>query len=91
MLYTVKPRAIENIVGRSAARCTDDLMKVVGSGWMRAAQDQDSWRSFGETFVQNGDRLILNEVLQLVKDKLQLSTNCKLGHTHTANFQKNLP
>jgi hypothetical protein len=33
-------------------RWTDDLVKVAGSRWMRAAQDRSSWRTLGEAYVQ---------------------------------------
>ncbi|VVC86397.1 unnamed protein product, partial [Leptidea sinapis] len=33
-------------------RWTDDLVKIAGVGWMRAAQNQSSWRCLGEAFVQ---------------------------------------
>lgn len=39
-------------VGRPPTRWTDDLVKVAGSRWMRAAQDRMSWRSKGEAYVQ---------------------------------------
>ncbi|CAG9103070.1 unnamed protein product [Plutella xylostella] len=34
------------------ARWTDDLRKVVGSGWMRKAAARVLWRSLGEVYVQ---------------------------------------
>jgi hypothetical protein len=30
----------------------DNLVKVAGSRWMRAAQDRSSWRTLGEAYVQ---------------------------------------
>ncbi|CAH0731533.1 unnamed protein product, partial [Brenthis ino] len=36
-----RPRLGQRSVGRPAARWTDDLRKVAGSGWMQAAQDRD--------------------------------------------------
>jgi hypothetical protein len=33
-------------------RWIDDLVKVAGSRWMRAAQDPSSWRALREAFVQ---------------------------------------
>lgn len=47
-----RPRMGKRSVGRPAARWVDDLRKVAGSGWMRAAQDRDGWRSLGEAYVQ---------------------------------------
>jgi hypothetical protein len=40
-------------VGRPPTRWTDDLVKVAGSSWMRAAQDRSSWRTLGEAYVVN--------------------------------------
>lgn len=31
---------------------SDDLVKFVGSHWMRATQDRFLWRKFGEAYVQ---------------------------------------
>jgi hypothetical protein len=39
------------IVGRPPTKWTDDLVKVAGSHWMRAAQDQSSWRALGEAYI----------------------------------------
>lgn len=39
-------------VERFAAWSTDELRKVAGKGWMRAIQDRDGWRSWGEAYVQ---------------------------------------
>ncbi|VVD06135.1 unnamed protein product [Leptidea sinapis] len=46
------PRTGGRSVGRSTTRWTDDLVKIAGIRWMRAAQDRSSWRSLGEAFVQ---------------------------------------
>jgi hypothetical protein len=47
-----RPRAGRRSVGRHPTRWTDDLVKVAGSRWMRAAQDRSSWRTLGEAYVQ---------------------------------------
>jgi exonuclease III len=47
-----RPRAGRRSVGRPPTRWTDDLSKVAGSRWMRAAQDRSLWRSLGEAYVQ---------------------------------------
>ncbi|CAH2098781.1 unnamed protein product [Euphydryas editha] len=39
-------------VGRSAARWTNDLRKIIGGGWMRVADKRDIWREFWEAYVQ---------------------------------------
>ncbi|KAL0871065.1 hypothetical protein ABMA27_004870 [Loxostege sticticalis] len=47
-----RPRTGRRNVGRPPTRWTDDLVKVAGGAWMRAAQDQILWKSSGEAFVQ---------------------------------------
>ncbi|VVC89092.1 unnamed protein product [Leptidea sinapis] len=37
---------------RSPTRWTDDLVKIAGIRWMRAAQDRSSWKSLEEAFAQ---------------------------------------
>jgi hypothetical protein len=39
-------------VGRSQARWMDDIRRVARGGWMRVAQDRESWKSRGEAYVQ---------------------------------------
>jgi hypothetical protein len=38
--------------GGLPTRWTDDLVKVAGSRWMRAAQDRSSWRTLREAYIQ---------------------------------------
>jgi hypothetical protein len=40
-----RPRTGRRSVGRPLTRWTDDLVKVTGSRWMRAAQDRSTWRT----------------------------------------------
>ncbi|KAL0852521.1 hypothetical protein ABMA27_017001 [Loxostege sticticalis] len=47
-----RPRAGRRSVGRPPTRWTDDLVKVAGGAWMRAAQDRILWKSLGEAYVQ---------------------------------------
>jgi hypothetical protein len=47
-----RPRTGRRSVCRPSTRWTDDLVKVAGSRWMRAAQDLSSWRTLGEAYVQ---------------------------------------
>ncbi|XP_013144778.1 PREDICTED: uncharacterized protein LOC106108224 [Papilio polytes] len=47
-----RPRIGRRSVGRPPARWTDDLVKVAGAHWMRAAQDRALWQSMGEAYVQ---------------------------------------
>jgi hypothetical protein len=47
-----RPRTGRRSVGRPPIRRTDNLVKVAGSRWMRAAQDRSSWRTLGEAYVQ---------------------------------------
>jgi hypothetical protein len=47
-----RPRTGKRSVGRPPTRWTDDLVKVAGSRWMRAAQDRSSWGTLGEAYVQ---------------------------------------
>jgi hypothetical protein len=47
-----RPRTGRRSVGRPPTRWTDDLVKVAGGRWMRAAQDRSSWRTLGEAYVQ---------------------------------------
>jgi hypothetical protein len=47
-----RPRTGRRSVGRPPPRWTDDLVKVAGSHWMRAAQDRSSWKALGEAYVQ---------------------------------------
>ena len=47
-----RPRTGRRSVGRPPTRWTDDLVKVAGSRWMRAAQDRSLWRSLGEAYAQ---------------------------------------
>jgi hypothetical protein len=44
-----RPRTGKRSVGRPPIRWTDDLVKVAGSRWMRAAH---RWRTLGEAYVQ---------------------------------------
>lgn len=41
-----------NDVGRPATSWVDDLRKVDGSGWMRAAEHSESWRAQAEAYAQ---------------------------------------
>jgi hypothetical protein len=47
-----RPRTGRRSVGRLPTKWTDDLVKVAGSRWMRAAHDRSSWRTLGEAYVQ---------------------------------------
>ncbi|KPJ01280.1 hypothetical protein RR46_01415 [Papilio xuthus] len=47
-----RPRTGRRSVGKPPARWTDDLVKVAGVHWMRAAQDRALWQSMGEAYVQ---------------------------------------
>jgi hypothetical protein len=47
-----RPHTGRRSVGRPPTRWIDDLVKVAGSHWMRAAQDRTSWRTLGEAYVQ---------------------------------------
>ncbi len=47
-----RPRAGRRSVGRPPTRWTDDLVKVAGRAWMRAAQDRALWKALEEAFVQ---------------------------------------
>ncbi|KPJ05678.1 hypothetical protein RR46_00407 [Papilio xuthus] len=52
-----RPRTGRRSVGRPPsvgrkARWTDDLVKVAGVRWMRAAPDLPLWQSMGEAYVQ---------------------------------------
>jgi hypothetical protein len=47
-----RPRTERRSVGRPPTRWTDDLVKVAGNRWMRAAQDQSLWRALGLGYVQ---------------------------------------
>ncbi|KAL0832165.1 hypothetical protein ABMA28_001622 [Loxostege sticticalis] len=47
-----RPRTGRRSVGRPPTRWTDDLVKVAGGAWMRAAQDRVLWKSLGEAYVQ---------------------------------------
>jgi hypothetical protein len=47
-----RPRTGRRSVGRPPTRWTDELVKVAGSRWMRAAQDRSLWRTLGEAYVQ---------------------------------------
>jgi hypothetical protein len=44
----------ETVLARTPTRWTDDLVKVAGSRWMRAALDRSSWRTLGEAYVHRG-------------------------------------
>ena len=43
-----RPRSGKRSAGRPPTRWTDDLVKVAGKRWMRAAQDRPLWTSLGE-------------------------------------------
>ena len=48
-----RPRLGKRSVRHPAAReWTDDLNKLAGGGWTRAAQDWDCWRCLGEAYAQ---------------------------------------
>ncbi|VVD05640.1 unnamed protein product [Leptidea sinapis] len=42
-----RPRTGRCSVGRPPTKWTDDLVKIAGIRWMRAAQHRSSWISFG--------------------------------------------
>ncbi|VVD04366.1 unnamed protein product [Leptidea sinapis] len=47
-----------------ATTWTDDMVKIAGVGWMRAAQDRSSWRSLGEAFHLSKHNFSLSSVPQ---------------------------
>jgi hypothetical protein len=51
------PRTGRRSVGRPPTRWTDDLVKVAGSRWMRAAQDRSTWRTLGDGPMSSSGRL----------------------------------
>ena len=51
-----RPRTGKRSIGRPQARWMDDIKLVAGGGWMRVAQDRESWKSRGEVYVQHWTR-----------------------------------
>lgn len=47
----MRTRQSQRSVGDSAARWTDNLRKVAGIKWMRAAQDMANWCAEREVYV----------------------------------------
>ncbi|CAH1641526.1 unnamed protein product [Spodoptera littoralis] len=46
---TMKKKVIYTCVPMT--RCSDNIRKVAGSGWMRRAEDRAQWRAIGEAYV----------------------------------------
>jgi hypothetical protein len=70
-----RPRTGRRSVGRPPTRWTDDLVKVAGSRWMRAAQDRSSWRSLGEAYVQQWTSLSWDESSKVIVGPSLINTH----------------
>jgi hypothetical protein len=50
--YRYIQSSIDSNVGRSQARCSNDLRRTAGRTWLRVAEDPARWQEIGEAYVQ---------------------------------------
>lgn len=47
-----RPRECKRSVGRPQKRWRDDIQKIAGKNWMRAAMDRQKWKNMEEAYIQ---------------------------------------